>query len=573
MTPLPLHAVCVDSRQTRAFAPPTGAAAPAAAGEVEAELAASDDSRESQQTPASKGAARPRLTTGSSTCRLQHLLTQERLPWFVDPRVRWRHPVPRIAVTLVVMALDFFIYGEDPVQASRVEYVFPVMGHIYGLLILWPSGVGEVLLRLVLIILSLVLGIYVGRQWLHHRFLRNCCRLSMFDGDKGVWFVELIVLPFALYAAAIVNNLLVTGTVNAPLSARTYRPYYQWGRVWQYISAFLDVASIVQVVDVVLQDRQVYPDWAVWAKRVWNDEYNGWVRVVAVWVVSPLALAGVYTAIANTGLDKGDIRWDSRVFGGFGAFGRTLVVSVITICDVLNVAQDWEFPTFDRPLEIMVVGTFQQELSFPCLDRLIERLRQTCVTMPPGFWRLFHITITGGWLMYGPLLGSLMADLSCGNGQFRYDPADYGQYVHNGTRRVWVIRDTSLLERAYRDGTLVRPELVTFAARQDPADAFFDSASSATDVELNSVRGPLDSMAWAALLPGVFAIAVFTFLVWGGERYWRSHAMERLGLAGEKWVRFLDRLLARARSRLSAVAGTRSRGRRPELPAAISAAR
>lgn len=461
--------------------------------------------------------------------RMKRLTTAKGVPWFVNPRVWWRHPALRIAVTILIMALDFYIYGEDPVQDSRVEYSFPVLGHIYGLLALWPAEAGLILLRLVIILAFLALGVYVGRQWLHHRLLRDRLGLTMFEENKGTLAAMVVTLPFTLAAGAIVYNLLVTGTVTGPISSRTYRPYNEWGKFWQYISVFLDVSTIAQVLDVTLQDREVYPNWARGPKRIWNDKWGGWVRIVAVWVAFPALLACLYAAIASTGHDPHEIRWNNPVIG-LTELSRTVVVSAIIICDVLQVAQDWEFPTFDRPLDIMIVGTFYTDLSCNLLERALGWLARPFSFIRPSLLSFFRLSVTGGWLMYGPLLGSLAADLSCGNTQFRYKPEKYGQYVDNSSH-IWGIRDTALLDLAYDTGTLVRPELITLAARRDPLNQFYNATSSATDIALSSRHSEHSNLAILALLPGIMAMVSLGVLLWGGERYWKSAAMRRIGKA------------------------------------------
>lgn len=134
--------------------------------------------------------------------------------------------------------------------------------------------------------------------------------------------------------------------------------------------------------------------------------------------------------------------------------------------------------------------------------------------------------MTGGWLMFGPLLGSLIADICCGCTQLQYVPAKYGQYFDISTNRIWTIRNTALLASAYKNGALVDPEIVTFAARQDPSNSLFHAASTAMNVQSH---WPLSCF---ALAPGIHAILALVVMVWGGERYWRSPGIHCLEAAG-----------------------------------------
>jgi len=448
-------------------------------------------------------------------------------PWFVNPHVCWRHPVARIAVVFTIMALDFYIYGEDPVNDSHVEYNFPGLGHIYGLLFLWPREARLVLLRALCIVVFSLLGLYVSRQWIHHRILRDCMGLSMFEGHKGSLLIMFFGIAGAFYGAALAYNALIPEGAK-PIEPRTYAEIRNVGKAFQIWSVFLDIMSIVQILDAVFQDRTVYPEWAAGFKQVWNTAWGGWFRVLAVWFAVLVAVAAETLAVLDTG-PKGPIQWRDNSIGGTSEITRTLFVNWIIFCDLLTVCQDWEFPTFNEGLDIKIAGTFQTQISCGCLSGC---MRSLCKCLPSDFVEFFHFAITGPWLTYGPLLLVMMADLGCARTQFMYNPKTYGQYADPVTGHIWTIIDPDYLQLAYRQGVLVRPELVTWAARHDNATGEL-LPDALTDIESNS-RFLGTHWVWLALLPGVFAILAFVCLVYGGERAWRSHAMELLGKAGEE---------------------------------------
>eukprot|EP00993_Chasmostoma_nieuportense_P001907 NODE_2746_length_1104_cov_29.532242_g2621_i0.p1 GENE.NODE_2746_length_1104_cov_29.532242_g2621_i0~~NODE_2746_length_1104_cov_29.532242_g2621_i0.p1 ORF type:complete len:341 (-),score=100.99 NODE_2746_length_1104_cov_29.532242_g2621_i0:49-1071(-) len=80
---------------------------------------------------------------------------------------------------------------------------------------------------------------------------------------------------------------------------------------------------------------------------------------------------------------------------------RIFLASVITLCDLLILIQDWEFPTFAEPSE---PGTVEQPvLSF------------------------FNVHITGKWFNYGIIFLVMILDLNMTKNQLIYTPASFGQ--------------------------------------------------------------------------------------------------------------------------------------------------
>lgn len=53
---------------------------------------------------------------------------------------------------------------EDPTNDSFVEAHTFGVGHIFGLLFKWPSETGKIVVRLVLIVISLLLGCWRARE-------------------------------------------------------------------------------------------------------------------------------------------------------------------------------------------------------------------------------------------------------------------------------------------------------------------------------------------------------------------------------------------------------------------------
>lgn len=437
--------------------------------------------------------------------------------WVVNPYIWWRHPDARIFITFVILCLDFFIFGEDPIQESHVEYTCPGLGHMYSLLLDWPEELSLRMLRVAIIVTCISLSAYVSRQWVHHRLFRDTLKLTMFEDNKGAFFVMLAGEGLALmFVCPFVYNLCVSGNLNEPLNARTFRPFNWWGNVWQRISVSLDILTILSVTDMVLQDKHLYPEFAGGAKKLWV----GWLRVLSTWGLGLASVAFAFWAIHHSG--QGQVfHWDNRTIGGNTIATRTFFAGACAFFDILNLVQDWEFPTFDSSdIDIYITGTFVDTISCPALSRLVQKFCDVLRLFPPQFGEVFRLNISGKWFAYASVWGSLVADLLCLKSQFTYSPEQFGQYVNPVTQRIWNIVDPHYLDLAYDAGELVRPELVTWEAR-NPGHPAFNATSASTDVELNA-RLADSGWRWITLAPGPISIVAFTLVVTRAEKFWES---------------------------------------------------
>eukprot|EP00929_Paragymnodinium_shiwhaense_P042140 TRINITY_DN21858_c0_g1_i1.p1 TRINITY_DN21858_c0_g1~~TRINITY_DN21858_c0_g1_i1.p1 ORF type:complete len:610 (-),score=40.34 TRINITY_DN21858_c0_g1_i1:60-1889(-) len=487
--------------------------------------------------------------------------TVERLKWVSNPHIGFRHPLARMIVVCTILGLDFYLYGEDPVNDSYVEANLPGLGHLYNfVLTLWrfpDIGGGIQFLRLCLILLAAACGAYLGRRWVHHRFLRDYLGLSMFTGCRGTFFVMGGTTGVTLILAVGVHNMLMWGDADSQITGATGMQMRSFGKLTQSCSATADIVAIIQIFDTVLQDRYRYPAFLASFKKIYIDTWGGWVRVVMAWVALVVLVAATIGAILATGQDG--ITWDSRRVGGLSEVGRTCLLSIIVFCDLFTVFQDWEFPTFQDAIEAdvhtLVAGTFQTQLSCnvvaTCWAGCITWFRETCLYRLLGCVRLpgpefFQLVVTGQWLTYGPLFCVVCLDLFCTRTQVMYEPKNYGQYVDINTQRVWTIVDTDYLALAYTAGTLKKADMITYAARRNTTTGLPLDGSAATDVELNSIY-LADSESWATgvkylfTLPGLSMIVGFICLVGGAERL--KHLQEMLTQAPEEMLGKLARTM------------------------------
>jgi len=438
--------------------------------------------------------------------------------WVTDPYVFWRHPVARISVVTLLILLDICVYGADPINESHVEGNIPGVGRIYNFLFCLPSSAGKLLSRCGLIFLSCIAGLYMGRQWLHHRLLRDICALSMFAGGNGSFIMMGLGVAGACLAGGAAYNWLVPSGVTGEtdMEARTV------GKILQILSAVAHTVAAVQVADGVMQDRQRYPNWASSLKRHWRRSFGGWLRILCAWCLAA-AFAGVFVwSVFNVAATWGNLNEVARVF-----FSGLLV-----FFDLFAVVQDWEFPTLQAPpdldLPILIAGSFRPSFrcgAGSCLLRCKQRLESG--TSPSsrislsGADKFLDVTIAGPWVTYGPLFCALCFDLLGIYLHMFYTPEDFGQYVDPSTNRIWSIVDERYLLAVYDSGILRNnsSQLVTWAARHNVATGLAFNGSAASDVlATTSYSGAELSGKILAAIPGLFMLLAFIPLVLVGER-------------------------------------------------------
>ncbi|CAJ1457277.1 unnamed protein product, partial [Effrenium voratum] len=165
------------------------------------------------------------------------------------------------------------------------------------------------------------------------------------------------------------------------------------------------------------------------------------------------------------------------LLGGSTEVTRNVCAGLLVLVDLMVTVQDWDFPTFEEPLELQVptkvLGTFHSKLQITFVARLLEKIPQPscscwkrlCQFLPsPDFWQ---VTIRGKWLQYGPLFVVMFIDLCYSRTQLFYDPTYYGQYVDPRDDFIWSIADEATLASAYEGGypKVNASEWVSFAAR------------------------------------------------------------------------------------------------------------
>lgn len=461
------------------------------------------------------------------------LVSQQSVHWMIstDPYVFWRHPIARISGAFSVLVMDMYLYGEDPVNDSHVEANIPGIGHLLSLLAfpLAPTA-GTAMLRLVLALISIFLGLFVGRQFVHGVVLRDFCKMSMFQERDGSICVMVVTCVVTLLIGSMAHNVLVGFSDTLSISSAMGFQMRHFGKIAQSCSVTADLIAFSMITDSVLQDKRRYPEWAPRVKQFWTDTFGGSVRIVTVWLGTVGTVALLAWAIFSTGKDAEDFTWDNRRFGGLTEVTRSLLVSCIIFADLLTVVQDWDFPTFKEPLDLrgesqesLVAGLWVPELRSTPLHGMAQRcclpelLGHSWLTRQLPSADFFHFSIKGKWIMYGPLLVIMCLDFLSVRLQIFYDPILYGQYVDPADNRIWTIVDSAYLLEAYDRGVVIRPELISYEARRDATTGAPLSESAALDVLLNSRHLGSDAKV-VGLVLGLLWIGIFLALVRSGDR-------------------------------------------------------
>eukprot|EP00457_Paulinella_chromatophora_P001589 gb/GEZN01001591.1/.p1 GENE.gb/GEZN01001591.1/~~gb/GEZN01001591.1/.p1 ORF type:complete len:922 (+),score=53.32 gb/GEZN01001591.1/:137-2902(+) len=422
-------------------------------------------------------------------------------------RVWFRHPWARIFTTLFIIAMDFYIYAEDPIQDSEAMAYIPIMGNVITFVGTKCHGNQGKALKGCLVALFMVLGLILGKKVVHQWLLRDKLHLNMFEEDKGSFIVMFFSTILSLYVGSLLYNAIIRSTeLNAVLitsslgcSNRTF------GKVAQCFTWLGDLVTVVMVWDSMFQDFQIYPEWAPKWKQLWTKGCGGKFRVAFVWVGVVGSTAGVYYGILHAG-EGGQVDWgEINKRNGTNELGRVVAVSIIVVVDLFIVFQDWQFPTFDDALcsEVMIAGTFQSQLRCDCLERALQGCRLQLLRF--DWFRalvqtdFFSVVVTGKWINYGPLFIIICFDLNMMKNQVLYVPVNYGQYTDPATF-IWTIKDQHFLAQA---GT--NESLISWQNRQGGASG--DVAQQARFVGVSMVAKG------GAVIPALLALLLFWLAV------------------------------------------------------------
>eukprot|EP01006_Ploeotia_vitrea_P046867 TRINITY_DN67068_c3_g1_i2.p1 TRINITY_DN67068_c3_g1~~TRINITY_DN67068_c3_g1_i2.p1 ORF type:complete len:414 (+),score=209.31 TRINITY_DN67068_c3_g1_i2:93-1334(+) len=260
-------------------------------------------------------------------------------PW---NRLRYymRHPNFRAFIATYIAVCNFLIYAEDPIAHSQAEAEIPLIGSAISLIITdYPDDhAGLWAFKFFFAILWIVIGMYIGRQWIHHRLLYGHFKLEMFRGDKGTWFVMFFSVIIFCGIGANIFNVIINAWDPAfkvyetsPGLSMTNEDFMKVASSGTWMGDYL---TAYMVIDMMLQDNH-YLFWAQSIRRA----YRGNARVIIFWTVSLALCTTVISVIATDAIE-----WDrlsSRVpfDPSTSELARAWLASVITLFDLMIVMQ------------------------------------------------------------------------------------------------------------------------------------------------------------------------------------------------------------------------------------------
>eukprot|EP00736_Rhodelphis_marinus_P007899 Rmarinus@m.24038 len=375
-----------------------------------------------------------------------------------------KHPYTRLFISFQIMFLNFYMFAEDPIVHSQSECYSMVIGDIFSAFYspnrpsVSDTDAGKTITRFVGLACFVLLGMYIGKYWIHDRWLRDKKKMKMFgyddgsnsaytpaDKDNGSWFVMFFSTCFMIFVGAKCWNAVVAESFNeeereecdtldfhvyvngtameqqytecsiatdweiSSAMGMKYQTYYTAAMCGTFLG---DYITFLMVFDMVMQDlskpasepRRQYGEVLQSTAQWWM---HGWHRIAGFW----LMFVGVATVVLSI-IISGVIVWDD-VNPGLAPTtetGRALLASVITLSDLLIVAQDWEFPFFAASQDFKIAGTDFSNFNW-------------------NLWRGLDLHIAGKWFNYGIIFCVMGLDFNMLYTQIIYEPCNYGQFT------------------------------------------------------------------------------------------------------------------------------------------------
>ncbi|XP_023647209.1 transmembrane protein 117 isoform X1 [Paramormyrops kingsleyae] len=410
----------------------------------------------------------------------------------IDARFRYyfQHPWARLSVASLVTFFNFLIFAEDPVSHSHTQAHMTMVGNCFSFIVNKYPGGGWNIVKVLLWLVAIVVGLFVGKFFFHKRIFGQYLRLKMFREDHGSWMTMFFSTILFLFIFSHVYNLLL-------FMAGDMGPYMVTDHMGIRNELFMKMAAVGtwmgdfvtawMVNDMMLQDKH-YPDWARRPRRFWKQGHN---RIVLFWAVL-VSLTSVVVLVISTDW----ISWDNlnRGFLPSDEVSRAFLASFILVFDLLIVMQDWAFPHFMGDLDINLPGlhTNHVKVRLPVCKRI--------------FKEEYHIHITGKWFNYGIIFMVLILDLNMWKNQIFYEPYEYGQYVGPG-EKIYTVEVPETLVNFNRS-------TLTWEWRSSNIDPETNLTYVQQDMFLHSryIGASLD-IKCLAFIPSLAAFALFGFFI------------------------------------------------------------
>ena len=379
-------------------------------------------------------------------------------------RTEWyfRHPWTRLFMAFIIMFCNFLLVAEDPIAHSQKEASIPVVGNCISLVILRWEGFW-IALKIGLIVIGLVLGVFLGKVVLHNLILRDWLKLEMFGhpgrdaaeayeteqsrqkaerlrANRGSFFCVVVMTLLVMYGFASVYNLFLKlggDDIHKRLAAIdkfgvTDESFLRITTVGTFIA---DWATLFMVLDMMLQESAMhaarlssqapYPNWPPCASVLcpfWQRR-----RVLLFWGATLSALLVTILSVKLRWINWDSVRAWCPVPNNEGT--RCFLASIIGSLDLIIVMQDPDFPTFTNNMDIKVVGFDISNINF-----VMPWCASTGISSKDSWFRklLLHppaVLIDGKWFNYSIIFVTMILDANMIKGQFIYQPEKYGQTI------------------------------------------------------------------------------------------------------------------------------------------------
>jgi len=381
--------------------------------------------------------------------------------FLTNPHKWFRHPILRIIFLFLVLFMDFFTYGKDPSQDSKIHSASVGVGQLMGLLSMWHAPNWQfALMKLGCFLATLAMAVVVGKAF---KWFMIKIRFRAFDSGGGTvssWIVGLFISAFAV--DMFYNSFMVDEPNKYDIDAHSLeflRTIFRipsmsnqdMGKMWQGISTTLDWLAIWQITDSVFQDQKYWVNFMPGFKKFYLNAMGGKFRVYFFWIGFPFSVVCTCHLLSFTGNQPGQISWEIPFIHTYGEVWRSVLAGIIVFLDLFCMVQDWEYPLFS--------------------EHHHDEADKTKLAGSDGTSaKILGFEITAKWMQYGPLVGVMGADFAFVKSMMGYTPQTYGEYVDPRTNRLWVITNTTLLDEVYPLGTNRDPSLleqISFAARRN----------------------------------------------------------------------------------------------------------
>jgi len=383
------------------------------------------------------------------------------------------------------------------VVESKREVELPIVGSLWAIVSRrWTGDASYLILRFVICLICFIGGPLIGWWIIHRIVLKRWLKLSMFgwynkkellqrkldfvdveealreiDEYKGSWFSMAITTIFWGYIWISVYNAMVPDAygVDDWLGMNEYF----FGQLAASLAWMGDSFTFFMILDSMLQEEKKYPNsWIARYGEFWVDTWNGYFRIVFVWVIF---LFGSIIVVWSVWISNNSQFETWRLENDYttNEAERAFIGGLIFGLDLAIVIQDWDFPEFRNTQKIMITGFSVLQVSFPpeCIkDKL-----------PRNWW----FQINGKWMNYFPMVVVMGLDMAAFIALAWYEPGEFGQYT-GPDQKLWSVNDAT--EADYLGEQFILSEtydLLNYTIRAGRCIDFGEDDCGAADSECN----------------------------------------------------------------------------------------